>query len=263
MVFRQLSLDGVVYEHHSQAEMIRRATDQSEAGNEKMKKEKEQLKKTLSNTGSSSNIFQFPDVHAYTDSGGNSPFGSPFGSPASQRRSRSAIQSPHQNRRQSATKSRRAPRGHHRRVISDTGSILGQLVQEDLQDIDFDHLQLESTVIPDHNLKEDLGEQLAVHSGKFEPVDDDGNYQPSICLDFFLSLGKSPLSGKIEKLESFIMESCFHHKFALMFSNFIQNFPARMNNFQLERLLVILIIVVTPSNLKLSDLLSYLVTLLS
>jgi len=190
MVFRQLSLDGVVYEHHSQAEMIRRATDQSEAGNEKMKKEKEQLKKTLSNTGSNSNIFQFPDPHAYTDSGGNSPFGSPFGSPASQRRSRSAIQSPHQNRRQSATKSRRAPRGHHRRVISDTGSILGQLVQEDLQDIDFDHLQLESTVIPDHNLKEDLGEQLAVHSGKFEPVDDDGNYQPSICLDFFLSLGE-------------------------------------------------------------------------
>ena len=188
MVFRQLSLDNVVYEHHSQAEMIRRATDQSEAGNEKMKKEKEQLKKTLSKSGSQSNIFQFPDVH--TDSGGISPFGSPFGSPASQRRSRSAIQSPHQNRRQSATKSRRAPRGHHRRVISDTGSILGQLVQEDLQDIDFDHLQLESTVIPDHNLKEDLGEQLAVHSGKFEPVDDDGNYQPSICLDFFLSLGK-------------------------------------------------------------------------
>ena len=189
MVFRQLSLDGVVYEHHSQAEMIRRATDQSETGKDEMKKEKEQLKKTLSNTGSNQDLFQYPNVN-FTDSGGVSPFGSPIVSPASQRRSRSAIQSPHQNRRQSATKSRRAPRGHHRRVISDTGSILGQLVQEDLQDIDFDHLQLESTVIPDHNLKEDLGEQLAVHSGKYEPVDDDGNYQPSICLDFFLSLGK-------------------------------------------------------------------------
>ena len=183
MVFRQLSLDGVVYEHHSQAEMIRRATDQSETGLAEMKKEKEQLKKTLSNTGSNQNIFQFQSPSPST-------FGSPVGSPASQRRPGSAIQSPHQNRRQSATKSRRAPRGHHRRVISDTGSILGQLVQEDLQDIDFDHLQLESTVIPDHNLKEDLGEQLAVHSGKYEPVDDEGNYQPSICLDFFLSLGK-------------------------------------------------------------------------
>ena len=84
MVFRQLSLDNVVYEHHSQAEMIRRATDQSEAGNEKMKKEKEQLKKTLSKSGSQSNIFQFPDVN-HADAGGisdygKSPFGSPFGS---------------------------------------------------------------------------------------------------------------------------------------------------------------------------------------
>ena len=74
------------------------------------------------------------------------------------------------------------PRGHHRRVVSDTSSITGMLTEEDMANIDFENLQLESTVIPDHHLKDNLAEQMALYSGKFEPE------APSITLDFFLSL---------------------------------------------------------------------------
>ena len=59
---------------------------------------------------------------------------------------------------------------------------MGQLIQDDLDDIDFDTLELESTVIPDHYLKSDLIAELALESGKFEPD------QPSKVIDFFLAL---------------------------------------------------------------------------
>ena len=154
MVFRQLSLDGVIYDHLSQAEMIRRAT-QVEKENEKMSREKAKLKRLLS--GSSR-----------APSAATSPIASP-----------SAV------RKESVgqTKvSKRIPRGHHRRVISDTGSIMGQLISDDLDNIDFDSLELESTVIPDHYLKSDLYSELALQTGKFEPE------QHSKVIDFFLSL---------------------------------------------------------------------------
>ena len=156
MVFRQLSLDGMIYEHLSQAEMIRRATNAEKARESKASVKSKKLKRILSGNS------RGPSAHA-----------SPVASPQAVRRDSSQVGS---------KMSKRQPRGHHRRVISDTGSIMGQLIQDDLDDIDFDTLELESTVIPDHYLKSDLYSELALESGKFEPD------QPSKVIDFFLAL---------------------------------------------------------------------------
>jgi len=160
MVFRQLSLDGVIYDHLSQAEMIRRATA-AEKKKDKASKESVKLKRLLSG-----------------GSQGPSAAASPIASPLTTRKD-SASLAPTSG---SKTKSKRIPRGHHRRVISDTGSIMGQLISEDLDDIDFDSLELESTVIPDHYLKSDLYSELALDQGKFEQE------HPSKVVDFFLAL---------------------------------------------------------------------------
>ena len=107
---------------------------------------------------------------------------SPTMSPAASKKNLSSPSIRRSASRRSSIRSKRMPRGHHRRVVSDTSSITGMITEEDLANIDFDNLQLESTVIPDHHLKDNLIEQMALYGGKFEPDN------PSITLDFFLSL---------------------------------------------------------------------------
>jgi len=76
---------------------------------------------------------------------------------------------------------RSRPRSHHRRVLSGGGSISSQIATEDLDEIDFENLVLETCVLPDYNLKSELTEELALSAKKL------GDYDSNI-LDFFACL---------------------------------------------------------------------------
>ena len=137
MVFRQLAISGVRYDHQKQAAMIRRATEYDSSIRRGSKHEV--LKKALSNQHS---------VNTTETSGKG------FTRDNTARRS-----------------GRSRPKSHHRRVVSDTASISAQICLDDFEDIDFENLVLETRVLPDFNLKSELTEELALFAKKGNSYD--------------------------------------------------------------------------------------------
>ena len=164
MVFREMSVEGIKYLHPEQAKMIKTVT----MGSKKNPETKNNLQRMLS--GSAGRPPK--DNLDFSRSRAGS-------ARASFRRPRGNIQ-------------RSRPKSHHRRVMSDTGSIRDQIKvdlnrkQEEEDEDGFDdvfdaNFELESTVKPDFELKERLTEELAIHGKK------QGRYN-SKALDMFLGL---------------------------------------------------------------------------
>jgi hypothetical protein len=90
---------------------------------------------------------------------------------------------------------RSRPKSHHRRVVSDTGSIMSMIEDQCFENMDFENLVLETMVMPDHNLQSELTEELAMQAKNLSLNED------SEVIDFFTCLAICN-TGRVKNLNA-------------------------------------------------------------